>query len=125
MAYCSTWKDVLHNKVKICQSPYVSELGAGGLKTSTFKKIYISPPDSTYYYTTKKILLHPSMHYTHSLLLPAGFGIRQGTVQRSGLQKDTSKYEYIIATAKEDAMLGIYNRDIENMLQCLAPSSIT
>ena len=50
------------------------------------------------------------MHYTHSLLLPAGFGIRQGAVQRSGLQKDTSRYEYIITIAKEDAMLGIYQQ---------------
>ena len=51
---------------------------------------------------------------THSLL-PAGFGIKQGAAQRSGLLEDTSKYEYIITTAKRGCSVGHIPREISRI----------
>ena len=101
------------------QSEYLSEsIGIGsegrGLKPLTFKKSILPPRFHLLIISRKAFYFIPVCINTHSLL-PAGFGIKQGAVQRSGLLEDTNKYEYIITTAKRGCSVGHIPREISRI----------
>ena len=103
------------------QSECLSEsIGIGsegrGLKPLHFEKVYINCPPRFHLLiiSRKAFYFIPVCINTHSLL-PAGFGIKQGAVQRSGLQEDISKYEYIITTAKRGCGVGHIPREMSRI----------